>query len=62
MVEDGRDCSDVLIQLAAVRSALKNTGKIILKDHIEHCLTDAIECGDYEAVEQLNQAIDRFME
>ena len=34
MVEDGRDCTDVLIQLAAVRSALNNTAKIILKDHI----------------------------
>lgn len=38
MVEDGRDCSEVLVQLAAVRSALNNTAKIILKDHIEHCI------------------------
>lgn len=62
MVEDGRDCTEVLVQLAAVRSALNNTGKIILKDHIEHCLTDAVECGDYEAVDRLNRAIDQFME
>ena len=39
MVEDGRDCSEVLVQLAAVRSALNNTAKIILKDHIEHCIS-----------------------
>ena len=32
MVESGEDCSEVLIQLAAVRSALDNTGKVILKD------------------------------
>ena len=32
MVEEGRDCSEVLIQLAAVRSAINNTGKVILKD------------------------------
>lgn len=32
MVENGDDCSDVLIQLAAVKSALNNTGKVILKD------------------------------
>jgi DNA-binding FrmR family transcriptional regulator len=43
MVENGRDCSEVLIQLAAVRSALNNTAKVILKDHIEHCLVDAIK-------------------
>ena len=30
MVEDGRDCSEVLIQLSAVKSAINNTGKIIL--------------------------------
>lgn len=34
MVENGDDCSDVLIQLAAVKSALNNTGKVILKDHL----------------------------
>ena len=39
MVEQGRDCSDVLIQLSAVNSALKNVSKIILKDHIEHCFS-----------------------
>lgn len=61
MVERGDDCSDVLIQLAAVRSALNSTGKIILKDHIAHCLVDAIETGDMETVKQLDQAIDRFI-
>ena len=48
MVEDGRDCAEVLIQLAAVRSALNNTAKIILKDHIDHCLADAVETGDQQ--------------
>ena len=61
MVEDGRDCSEVLIQLSAVKSAINNTGKVILQDHIEHCIVDAIESGDTEALEELNKAIDRFM-
>ena len=61
MVEDGHDCSEVLIQLAAVRSALNNTGKIILKDHIEHCLIDAVESNNNEAIEELNTAIERFL-
>lgn len=42
MVERGQDCSEVLIQLSAVRSAINNTGKIILQDHIEHCLVAAV--------------------
>ena len=61
MVEEGRDCSEVLIQLSAVKSAINNTGKVILKDHIEHCLVEAVECGDMEAIADLTEAIDRFM-
>ena len=61
MIEDGRDCSEVLIQLSAVKSAINNTGKVILQDHIEHCIVDAIESGDNQALEELNKAIDRFM-
>ncbi|MCR5656464.1 MAG: metal-sensing transcriptional repressor [Butyrivibrio sp.] len=61
MVEDGRDCSEVLIQLAAVRSALGSVSKIILKDHMEHCIVDAIEENDSEAIERLNAAIDKLM-
>ena len=62
MVEEGQDCTDVLMQLAAVRSALNNTAKIILKDHIEHCIVDAVASNDEEAINDLNKAIERFME
>lgn len=61
MVEDGRDCSEVLIQIAAVRSAINNVGKVILQDHINHCVVDAIEKGNPEVLEDLNIAIDRFI-
>lgn len=61
MVEDGKDCTEVLIQLAAVKSALNNTGKLILKQHISHCIVDAVEMGDEEAIQQLNEAIDRLL-
>ena len=61
MVEEGYDCSEVLVQLAAVRSALNNTGKVILKDHLEHCVVDAIEHHDFEAIRELNTAIEQFV-
>ena len=61
MVEEGRDCAEVLTQLAAVKSAINNTGKVILQDHLEHCIVSAIQQGDSHAVEQLNDAIDRFI-
>ena len=61
MVKDDEDCSDVLIQLAAVKSAINNTGKVILKDHMEHCIVHALEDGDTEMIDELNAAIDKFM-
>lgn len=61
MVEDGEDCSQVLVQLAAVKSALNSTGKVILKDHLEHCIVHAVEYGDTEMLTELSDAIDRFV-
>lgn len=60
MVENGRDCTEVLVQLAAVRSALNGTAKVILKDHLEHCIADA-SSSDPDQLTALNEAIDKFM-
>lgn len=61
MAEDGRDCSEILIQLAAVKSAINNTGKLILKDHINHCIVHAIENNDKKVLDELAEAIDKFV-
>lgn len=61
MVEDGRDCSEVLVQLAAVKGSLDSLSKIILKDHLEHCIVDAIEDGNQNALDELNKAIDKIL-
>ena len=61
MVEEGYDCSEVLVQLAAVRSALVNTGKVMLKDHMRHCMVDAVAAGDQEAINDLIAAIDKLI-
>ncbi|MDR0310195.1 MAG: metal-sensing transcriptional repressor [Acidobacteriota bacterium] len=61
MIEPGRDCSEVLIQLAAVRSAINRTCEVILKDHLEHCIVDAINTGDMEALEKLKRAVELLM-
>ena len=61
MVEDGRDCSEVLIQLSAVNAAIRSVSKVILKDHLEHCVVDAVHDNDHETIEQLTKAIDQFI-
>ena len=61
MVEAGRDCSEVLIQLSAVRSAINGICKVILKDHIDHCIVDAVKTGNLETLAELNRAIEMLM-
>lgn len=52
MVEEGRDCSDILVQIAAVRSAVTQVGRVVLEDHVESCLLTAAADGTAEGVWQ----------
>ena len=61
MYLEGSSCSDILIQIAAIKSAMNNIGKIILKDHINHCILEAVKNEDSDAVDSLNNAIDKFV-
>ena len=61
MVEDGRDCSEVLIQLSAIESAINSVSRVILKEHLSTCIIDAVKRDDIEAIEELNHAIDKFI-
>ncbi len=62
MVSEGRDCSEVLLQIAAVRKALDSTAKVVLKDHLEHCLFHAIENKkDQTFLQDLQKALDHYI-
>ena len=61
MAEEGRDCSELLIQISAVRSAINNIGKIILEDHINHCVIEAIETNNTEVITDFRNALDKFL-
>ena len=61
MVEDGRDCSEVLIQLSAIESAIKSVSRVILKEHLSTCIIDAVKNDDTETIEELEKAIDKFL-
>ncbi len=60
MIEEDRDCAEVLVQLSATRSALTGLGKEIINEHIAHCITHAVEDGDMEAIEEFRKAIEKF--
>ena len=48
MIDDDKECPDILIQIGAVKAALEKAGMIILEDHLEHCLIEAVKSGDVE--------------
>ncbi|MDB6182584.1 metal-sensitive transcriptional regulator [Paracoccus fistulariae] len=48
MVEDGRDCIDVLNQTAAIRSALRAVERLLIENHARNCMEDAIQSGDQD--------------
>ena len=52
MLDDNRYCGDILIQIAAVESALKEIGYIILKDHMMTCVSDDIKNDDFSSLEE----------
>ena len=62
MVEQDISCPEVLIQIAAVRSALNAAGRLILEDHVRGCLIDAAQEGDFEeAFKDLKDSLDKFI-
>ena len=61
MVENGRDCSEVLIQMSAIKAAINNTGKEILKEYLQMCLMESIENNDPESLEKIQKAMESFV-
>ena len=48
MVEEEQYCIDILTQISAVRAALKSVGIVILKRHVETCVSNAVQVGGLE--------------
>ncbi len=46
MVDDDRYCIDLVTQISAVRAALRKLEEEVLRDHVAHCVHQAIESGD----------------
>ena len=62
LIENDEDCSAVLMQLSAVKSALNGLGKEIINEHISHCIVHAMKEGDMEAIEEFQKAIERYVQ
>ena len=61
MIERDEDCSDVLMQMAAAKSALNGLGKSIINEHLAHCIVHAIEDGDIGEIEEFQKSIEKYI-
>jgi CsoR family transcriptional regulator, copper-sensing transcriptional repressor len=63
MVDDDRYCIDILTQVKSLKAALDRVALLLLDDHVEHCVADAVRNGDgSDKLRELSQAIGRFVE
>ncbi|SHE49813.1 DNA-binding transcriptional regulator, FrmR family [Caldanaerobius fijiensis DSM 17918] len=62
MIEEEKYCVDVLVQIAAVRSAINKVGSIILKSHAMGCVVNSVDESDRkEKVDELVETFIKFM-
>jgi CsoR family transcriptional regulator, copper-sensing transcriptional repressor len=63
MVDEERYCIDILTQVKSVKAALDRVALLLLDDHVEHCVADAVKSGHGAAkLRELSMAIGRFVE
>lgn len=52
MLDDDRYCGDILIQVAAVESALQSFGYLVLKEHMETCVAEDVRKGSLTVMDE----------
>jgi len=52
MVEDERYCPDVLTQMSAIHESLRSVERILMKNHLQHCATEALRSGDEDIAQK----------
>lgn len=61
MVENGAYCTDILIQVSAITSALNSFTKVLLANHVRTCVADNIRKGNDEVIDELVTTIQKLM-
>jgi CsoR family transcriptional regulator, copper-sensing transcriptional repressor len=57
MVQSDRYCADILGQLSAVHEALRAVGRELLRNHLQHCATAAIQAGPKPAAKMYDELV-----
>jgi DNA-binding FrmR family transcriptional regulator len=57
MVEEERYCADILVQISSVHEALRGVGQVLLRNHLRHCATAAIQKGTPAEAEAMHDEL-----
>lgn len=58
MVEDDRYCADIITQISSVHQALRAVGRELMRNHVKHCATSAIQAGPKHAEVMYDELVD----
>ena len=58
MVEEDRYCADIMTQISSVHEALRSVGRELMRNHLRHCATSAINSGPEEADGMYDELVD----
>ena len=61
MLESGSYCTDILIQVSAISSALNSFNKVLLKNHVKTCVAENIRSGNDEVIDELVTTLQKLM-
>ncbi len=61
MLESGAYCTDILMQVSAITSALNSFNKVLLKNHIKTCVAENIRSGNDEVIDELVTTLQKLM-
>lgn len=58
MVEEDRYCADIMTQISSVQEALRSVGRELMRNHLKHCATAAINAGPEEAESMYDELVE----
>ena len=61
MLESGAYCTDILMQVSAINSALNSFNKVLLANHVKTCVSENIRNGNDEVVDELVTVLQKLM-
>ena len=61
MIEEGKECKEVITQLSAARSAIDRTIAVIVSSNLEHCIRESMEAGNEDSSRLVEEAVNMLV-